>query len=44
MKTIAVKPGTPTPRQRKRALITAIVLGAIALSLYAFVLYQHMAH
>lgn len=39
-----MKPGTPTPRQRKRALVTGIVLAVIAISLYALVLYQHMAH
>ena len=44
MKAVTVKSGTPTARQRKRALITGIVLAAIALSLYAFALYQHMAH
>ena len=44
MKAIAVKPEPPTPRQKKRALITGIVLAAIAVSLYALMLYQHMAH
>lgn len=44
MKAAAAKSGTPNPRQRRRALITGIVLAAIALSLYALALYQHMGH
>ncbi len=40
-----MKPEPSTPRQqRKRAMVTGIVLAAIALGLYAFVIYRYVAH
>ena len=36
------KPEPPTPRQRKRALVTAIVLAVIALGIYLFVVARYI--
>ncbi len=39
---IAMKPGGPSPQQRKRAIATGLVLAAIAVGIYAFVLYRYI--
>jgi hypothetical protein len=44
MKAIAMKPDPVTARQRKRAVVTAIVLAAVAVAIYAFVMYKYLSH
>ncbi len=38
-----MKPQSPSPKQRKRAVVTALVLAAIALGIYAYVVLQYLA-
>lgn len=39
-----MKPGPADPRQRKRAIVTALVLAAVAVGIYLFVLYRYFSH
>lgn len=38
------RPEPPTPRQRKRVIVTGLVLAAIALGIYLFVIARYLAN
>jgi len=38
------RPEPPTPRQRKRVIATGLVLAAIALGIYLFVIARYLAN
>jgi predicted secreted protein len=43
MDAAVTKPQPPSPKQRKRAVVTGLVLAAVAIGIYAYVVLQYLA-